>query len=264
MPRRRSSAQRSGSMPVSARTRVDLPWSTCPAVATTRTPARAVGAAATVVVLAARSAGRAGSGRARPGRRRTGRRRAGAAAYARGQRHRPAGQREPGRAAAADRARRWARPRRRPPRRAPRRAPAAARGRPAAPARPAAAGRAGWPPARRAWSCRPAARGPAGGGAAARRRRRGPSTSPACGPPSSLSPLQVTTGAPARSAVAASGSSGSSGSGREQAAADVGDDGHARASASSATPTALVKPSTRKLLGCTLRTQPVSGPTASA
>ena len=35
MPRRRSSAHRSGSMPVSARTSVDLPWSTCPAVART-------------------------------------------------------------------------------------------------------------------------------------------------------------------------------------------------------------------------------------
>src|SRR3984885_8720813 len=35
MPRRRSSAQRSGSIPVSARTSVDFPWSTCPAVATT-------------------------------------------------------------------------------------------------------------------------------------------------------------------------------------------------------------------------------------
>ena len=35
MPRRRSSAHRSGSMPVSARTSVDLPWSTWPAVATT-------------------------------------------------------------------------------------------------------------------------------------------------------------------------------------------------------------------------------------
>src|SRR3984957_14901090 len=43
MPRRRSSAHRSGSIPVSARTSVDLPWSTCPAVATTyirRTPLR--------------------------------------------------------------------------------------------------------------------------------------------------------------------------------------------------------------------------------
>ena len=38
MPRRRSSAQRSGSIPVSARTSVDLPWSTWPAVATTLIP----------------------------------------------------------------------------------------------------------------------------------------------------------------------------------------------------------------------------------
>src|SRR3954471_6656075 len=35
IPRRRSSAQRSGSIPVSARTSVDFPWSTCPAVART-------------------------------------------------------------------------------------------------------------------------------------------------------------------------------------------------------------------------------------
>src|ERR1700684_4432162 len=35
MPRRRSSAHRSGSIPVSARTSDDFPWSTCPAVATT-------------------------------------------------------------------------------------------------------------------------------------------------------------------------------------------------------------------------------------
>src|SRR5690625_7847616 len=34
-PRWRSCAHRSGSMPVKARTSVDLPWSTCPAVATT-------------------------------------------------------------------------------------------------------------------------------------------------------------------------------------------------------------------------------------
>src|SRR5664279_2550581 len=34
-PRRCSSASRSGSVPVSARTRVDLPWSTWPAVAIT-------------------------------------------------------------------------------------------------------------------------------------------------------------------------------------------------------------------------------------
>jgi hypothetical protein len=38
-PRRRSSASRSVSVPVSARTSADFPWSTCPAVATTRIPA---------------------------------------------------------------------------------------------------------------------------------------------------------------------------------------------------------------------------------
>src|SRR6202034_2449753 len=37
MPRRRSSAHRSGSIPVSARTSVDFPWSTWPAVAITYT-----------------------------------------------------------------------------------------------------------------------------------------------------------------------------------------------------------------------------------
>ena len=65
------------------------------------------------------------------------------------------------------------------------------------------------------------------------RRRRStssarPSSRPACGPPSSLSPLPVTRSAPARSAVAASGSSGSSGCGREQPAAEVGDHGAPR------------------------------------
>jgi hypothetical protein len=86
---------------------------------------------------------------------------------------------------------------------------------------------------------------------------------PACGPPSSLSPLAVTTDAPARSAVAASGSSGSSGCGASRPLPVSATTGTPSV-ASSATPTALVKPSTRKLLGCTFRTQPVSGPIASA
>ena len=53
-----------------------------------------------------------------------------------------------------------------------------------------------------------------------------PSTSPACGPPSNLSPLTVTRSAPARSAVSTSGSSGSSGVGAQQPAAEVGDQRH--------------------------------------
>ena len=46
-PRAFSSGNRSGSVPVSARTSVDLPWSTWPAVATTRTRLSPVAAAAT-------------------------------------------------------------------------------------------------------------------------------------------------------------------------------------------------------------------------
>ena len=66
MPRRRSSAQRSGSMPVSARTSVDLPWSTWPAVATTCMSSAAAtdahgGGERRRRRRAARRAGRAGS-----------------------------------------------------------------------------------------------------------------------------------------------------------------------------------------------------------
>ncbi len=43
IPRRRSCAHRSGSIPVKARTRVDFPWSTCPAVAMTCTSEHRLG-----------------------------------------------------------------------------------------------------------------------------------------------------------------------------------------------------------------------------
>jgi hypothetical protein len=49
----------------------------------------------------------------------------------------------------------------------------------------------------------------------------------------------------------------------EQPAAGVGDDRHAERGELGDLD-GRVKPSTRKLLGCTLSTQPVSGPTASA
>ena len=52
-------------------------------------------------------------------------------------------------------------------------------------------------------------------------RSASPAMIPACGPPSNLSPLAVTTFAPARSAPAMSGSSGRSRSGRQQPRADV-------------------------------------------
>ena len=108
MPRRRSSAQRSGSMPVSARTRVDLPWSTWPGGgdhlhrASHRPDGREQRRRRRQV---RRSAGRAGSCRARAVPITAGLcRRAAAGAQARRQRDRPAWQLQPGRAAAADRA----------------------------------------------------------------------------------------------------------------------------------------------------------------
>ena len=122
MPRRRSSAQRSGSIPVRARTSVDLPWSTWPAVAITctRSDPASHGArprrAASSSTPRGRSAGRAGS-RPRSIRPTTGGSpaRSGAASAGR-QRDGPAGQRHA-------RAHRHRRPRRR---RAPPRAPTAA------------------------------------------------------------------------------------------------------------------------------------------
>ena len=78
---------------------------------------------------------------------------------------------------------------------------------------------------------------------------------PACGPPSSLSPLAVTrVGAVGAARVVASGSSGSSGCGAQQAGADVGDDRHAPRPASSRPRRPRVKPVTTKFDGCTLST----------
>ena len=58
MPRRRSSAHRSGSIPVSARTSVDLPWSTCPAVAITCMPRTAAASASSASGGSARRSSR--------------------------------------------------------------------------------------------------------------------------------------------------------------------------------------------------------------
>ena len=90
-----------------------------------------------------------------------------------------------------------------------------------------------------------------------------PRMRPACGPPSSLSPLAVTSAAPASSQDAASGSAGSSGWRRsrpEPMSPTTGTPSPAR----SATPGCAVKPSIRKFDGCTLRMKPVSGPQARA
>ena len=240
MPRRRSSAKRSGSMPVSARTRVDLPWSTCPAVATT-----CISRAGSIGCTIGDGAHR-GHEQRRP---RRGRRSAGRAATGRARRvRRPAGRR----GAAARRSRRAARPPSPaastpgapPPPTAPSdgttAAPSTAAATAVARRRRSAVGvggevvpgrgaspRSAWPRARRASACRRAAPGRAGGGAAARRPRRRRAASPACGPPSSLSPLHVTTAAPARSARRGVGLVRQQRVRGEQPAADVGDHRHA-------------------------------------
>ena len=88
-----------------------------------------------------------------------------------------------------------------------------------------------------------------------------PSTSPHCGPPRSLSPEAVTRAAPARSVDGRVGlvRQPRMGASRpEPMSATTGTPSPAR----SATDTDDVKPSTRKLEGCTLSTNAVSGPTA--
>ena len=90
-----------------------------------------------------------------------------------------------------------------------------------------------------------------------------PNSRPACGPPSSLSPLAVTRSAPSRRTVVASGSSGSSGCGLSSPEPMSTTSGTS-SFANSATGTAEVKPVTWKFDGCTLSTKPVSGPIASA
>ena len=80
-----------------------------------------------------------------------------------------------------------------------------------APARGRGAGAAS-PPAPRARAGRCAAPGPAGGGGSARPPPRAPTMSPACGPPSSLSPLKQASVAPAAIDPRASGSPASTGS----------------------------------------------------
>ena len=200
MPRRRSSAHRSGSIPVSARTSVDLPWSTWPAVATTdasaaaaapRAPPRAtrgrrhVGGHAAQVEQAA--------GRARPARPRggsPGAQRRGAA---------PAGSAtaQPGSSTPGAPPPPTAAVARRPP-------SPTSRARPAPRSARAQRGRvgvqrsrrSGWPgPRRVASSAARVSLSTRSARASGCRRSRSttsarPSSSPACGPPSSLSPLR--------------------------------------------------------------------------
>ena len=90
-----------------------------------------------------------------------------------------------------------------------------------------------------------------------------PSSSPACGPPRSLSPDAVTSVAPRRSAVARRARRAAGGAGRA---------GRSRCRRPPArrgrparrSPTERVKPVTTKFDGCTLSTKAVSGPIAAA
>ena len=235
MPRRRSSAHRSGSIPVSARTSVDLPWSTWPAVATTCIERR-LHATAVAEVAVGRQRAQVEQAAARSSRPSTG----GTAGAQRagerlGQGDGGAGQRDAGR--------------RRPP-------TVAVRGDRLG-VDPAAAQPVGQPGRARACSA---------AGSASRRRRVGvpgprrvasnaarvslstriarasgcrrsranssaapgaPSSSPACGPPSSLSPDAVTSVAPGPQRRRRVGLVGQQRVRGEQARPDVGDDRHA-------------------------------------
>ena len=267
MPRRRSSAQRSGSIPVSARTSVDLPWSTWPAVATTLIPELepAPGRSRPRAGRRPRAAPSAGRPRTAPARRARGRdRRPGAA----------------GSAASTGRA-----------------TPALASSTPGAPPPPTwAAQSTATPPtfsasaaARTRRSSTSASSIARTGGSGPRsvassaasvslstrsarargwRRRRctrsaSPNTRPACGPPSSLSPDAVTRVRPARSSLVASGSAGRSGCGASSPD-PMSDTTGTPSPTRSATGTDDVNPVTTKFDGWTLRIMPVSGPTASA
>ena len=278
MPRRRSSAQRSGSIPVSARTSVDLPWSTWPAVAMTcmRLPCTASTAAASASSASGGSARRSSRQRPRSRRPSTAGSPARSAAGERlGQGDGGAGQRDAGRAAAAD-----GRPRvdglgaSTP--------AARAAGPPAAP--PGHAARTARRRGRRRRRGRPAQGGLHRGEGQLVHAQRAGQRVPAqardqvgAGPGAEQQPglraaEQLVAGrghergaaGQRRRRVRLVGQQGVRG---EQAGADVGDDRHAERrpfSASSSTSTARVKPVTTKFDGCTLRTNAVSGPTASA
>ena len=205
--------------PVSARTSAVLPWSMCPAVPSVSGTRRSRRAALTAAAATSRLlVGRACAGRAAAARRGCGATTGGSPARSARARVAPAlpGRARPpgpvssssGSAPPPTFARRPRRPRRRSPSRqrarpalaAPRRRPSsiASTGISRARALGVAVERAASPPAPPARACRSAARGRAGGARAAPTASRACRRSaPACGPPSSLSPLKHTSAAPA-------------------------------------------------------------------
>ena len=287
IPRRRSSGSRSASIPVSARSSVVLPWSMWPAVPTTTViggPGRRQGSRDGPGRGRRRRRARPSAGRARPGpvldpaddRRLAG-------PQARGQRHRrPAPARhQPDRRAASRPAatrRRWPTPSRstttragrvgqsaprarRPARRAPPGGTAIIRQTGMSVDGPARLGTArASRPRRRGSPCPAASRAPAGRCRSRAIRSARPTTSPACGPPTSLSPLNVTMSAPAASRSPGVGSWASpKRRGVEQrAAAEVVDDDRAvprgRCAASSVASGASTNPACAKFDGWTRRT----------
>ena len=121
------------------------------------------------------------------------------------------------------------------------------------------------PRARRARACRSARRAPAGGGGRRRSRRARRRCSPACGPPSSLSPEKQTSAAPARTERRTGGSSASAlevvG---EHARADVVDHRRRRARTAPRSRPPRRSRRVRKFDGWARRIAPVSSPIARA
>ena len=270
IPRRRSSAHRSGSIPVSARTSVDLPWSTWPAVATTFT-APYCRVTRTARIAAARRASSAGVDRAQVEQAAAvldARRRTGGVPPAAARRTRPAapppalgsstpGAPPPPTAAAhcddlgAAASCRGAAPR---PARAARRASACS----IAPRRRARAAQRGLQrgEGQLVHAQRPGQRVAA---QPVHQLARVPSSSPACGPPSSLSPLAVTRSAPAAQRGRGVGLVGQRRVGREQAATRCRRRRAPRARPARAIGTAEVNPLTTEVRRVDLEDQPGVG-----
>ena len=112
--------------------------------------------------------------------------------------------------------------------------------------------------ARRGRACRSAARGAADGAAGGSTRSARPTTIPACGPPSSLSPLKQTRSAPSASEPRAVGSSPTSTKAPEPRSSSSGRPCARATAASSFSDGRSAKPTTRKFDWCTRRSSAAS------
>ena len=91
-----------------------------------------------------------------------------------------------------------------------------------------------------------------------------PTITPACGPPSSLSPLKQTSAAPARTERRTAGSSSSSGASSASTPEPTSSITGTPSPHSASIDTSSTNPTARKLLGCARRIAPVSSPSAAA